>query len=83
MQCFSFFSPCSFLFPTSRQGLELAFAGKALGALAAFGVGRSVGCQVPIDATDFRVFFPVRTARLFPSWKKPKAVKTSASVPPR
>lgn len=29
------------------QGLELAFAGKALGALAAFGVGRSVGCEVP------------------------------------
>ncbi|CAK8997425.1 unnamed protein product [Durusdinium trenchii] len=27
-----------------QKGLELAFAGKALGALAAFGVGRSVGC---------------------------------------
>lgn len=27
------------------QGLELAFVGKALGAIAAFGVGRSVGCR--------------------------------------
>ena len=32
------------------EGLELAFVGKAVGALAAFGVGRSVGCQTPIRA---------------------------------
>lgn len=35
------------------QGLELAFAGKALGALAAFGVGR-VGCPAPREVSTYR-----------------------------
>ena len=62
---FSLFFPIFLSFPKKRrQGLELAFAGKALGALAAFGVGRSVGCQV------LKIDFRHRSfSRWFPSWK--------------